>query len=196
MVEELINPNVKGKQSVMNIDVESLGEAADQNIMASSSDQEKVILEEPVRGRVIGMELILNNQLRVNDSDINKKYYPVRLMVSTEFEDPKTGDKVISRDGFGGLRFYPAFDESGNVKLKENGEPVLDHFWFNSSSSKQASGFSILFGRAQDFDATILSASKLFKFLNSNPNCMLLTEYTAFQGEDLKPKQVIQSFVE
>ena len=63
MVEELINPNVKGKQSVMNIDVESLGEAADQNIMASSSDQEKVILEEPVRGRVIGMELILNNQL-------------------------------------------------------------------------------------------------------------------------------------
>lgn len=196
MVEELINPNVKGKQSVMNIDVDSLGEAADQNIMASSSDQEKVILEEPVKGRVIGMELILNNQLRVNDTDINKKYYSVRLMVSTEFEDPETGDKVVSRDGFGGLRFYPSFDESGNVKLKENGEPVLDHFWFNSPSSKKASGFSKLFGRAQDFDSTILSASKLFKFLNSNPNCMLLTEYTAFQGEDLKPKQVIQSFVE
>lgn len=196
MVEELINPNVKGKQSVMNIDVESLGEAADQNIMASSSDQEKVILEEPVKGRVIGMELILNNQLRVNDTDINKKYYSVRLMVSTEFEDPETGDKVVSRDGFGGLRFYPSFDESGNVKLKENGEPVLDHFWFNSPSSKKASGFSKLFGRAQDFDSTILSASKLFKFLNSNPHCMLLTEYTAFQGEDLKPKQVIQSFVE
>ena len=117
-------------------------------------------------------------------------------MVSTEFEDPETGDKVVSRDGFGGLRFYPGFDESGNVKLKENGEPVLDHFWFNSPSSKKASGFSKLFGRAQDFDSTILSASKLFKFLNSNPNCMLLTEYTAFQGEDLKPKQVIQSFVE
>lgn len=198
MVEELISNNANGSGSpkVMNLDLGSLGDAVNQSVY-SGEQEEKVILEKPVEAQVIAYEIKLDSQLKYNQQNPNVKFYKANLYVTVEFDDPKTKEKVVSRDLYGGLRFYPKLDENGMPLIGEDGQPVFQRFWSNNANAPMASYFSKLLQRAQTFNKSIINYGAFFNFLGTNPKCMIKTEYTSFGGSpDKTPKEVIQEFVE
>lgn len=193
MPNNLIQPN--NQNTAVDIDLSALGkDKLNQSINAEP--QEKPILEVPTEATIVGIKLQRDGELKFNQNDASKKFYKVRVYVRTEFKHPETGDLVESSDAYGGLRFYPVLDEIGNPVLGADGQPQLDRFWSNSASSQFASYFSKLLARAQEFNPAIKSYQDFFAFLESNPKCMILTEFTRFGNSPTQTtKEVIQNFI-
>ena len=131
---------------------------------------------------------------------------PARVF-TTQFTNPVTGDIVESRDNYSGLRYYPKMDAYGNPIYK-NGQPELDRWWSGDAHSNNPSGFALLLDKAQTFVKahnqnvnpdeklpSITSYRAFFQFLNSNPKCLIKTEYPSF-GNQTFTKEVIQEFIE
>lgn len=182
------------QNAAVDIDLSAVQDKLTQRI--SAEPDEKPVLDTPVEAIVTGVKLQRDVELKFNQNDASKKFYKVRVYVQTEFKHPETGETVTSSDAYGGLRFYPVSDETGNPILGANGEPQLDRFWSNSANSQYASYFSKLLARAQEFNPDIKSYQDFFNFLQSKPKCMLLTEFTRFgNSPNQTTKEVIQKFV-
>lgn len=183
------------QNNAVDIDLSALGaDKLSQSI--SAEPQEKPVLDTPVEAVITGIKLQRDGELKFNQNDASKKYYKVRMYVQTKFTHPETQEEIHSSDAYGGLRFYPVSDEAGNPILGPTGEPQLDRFWSNSAESNYASYFSKLLARAQEANPDIKSYQDFFEFLQSNPKCMLLTEFTRFGNSPKQTvKQVIQKFI-
>lgn len=189
MVQQNNNQN-----TAVDIDLSAVQDKLGQRI--SSKPDEKPVLEVPIEATVIGVRLQRDVELKFNQNDASKTFYKVRVYVQTEFKHPETGETITSSDAYGGLRFYPVSDESGKPVFGPTGEPQLDRFWSNSASSEYASYFSKLLAHAQEFNSDIKSYQDFFNFLQSNPKCMIKTEFTRFGNSPTQTtKQVIQEFI-
>ena len=185
-LNELINED---NNSAVDLDLSSLGESLNQ----STEAQEKPILDSPVQAVVKEIELKRNSQLEANNNDPTKKFYKIRLLVTTEFTDPN-GNLVSSKDAYGGLRFYPKMEN--DVVAMNNGQPVLDRFWSGSTTGSYVSDFARILDRAKQFDGSITSYGDFFTFLGTHPNCEIKTESRSFGGNQTPThKQVIQKFI-
>lgn len=194
MPNNLIQTN-NNQNAAVDIDLSSLGQDK-LNQSINAEPQEKPVLEVPTEATVVGIKLQRDSELKFNQNDATKKFYKVRVYVKTEFEHPTTGEIIESSDAYGGLRFYPVLDKSGNPVLDANGQPQLDRFWSNSANSDFASYFSKLLARAQDFNKDIKSYQDFFAFLQSKPKCMIVTEFTRFgNSPNQTTKEVIQNFI-
>lgn len=207
MVEQLIQNN-NGRNNTIALDLNAIDNDGGLNqAIGGGEKQEKVILEQPTEAVISNCDLQLTDELMAVQGNPSKKYYKVRVSVTTQFTHPVTGDIVESRDNYSGLRYYPKLDGYGNPIYK-NGQPELDRWWSGDAHSNNPSGFALLLDKAQTFVKAhnqkvdpdeklpaITSYRAFFNFLNSNPKCLLKTEYPSF-GNQTFTKEVIQEFVD
>ena len=192
MVQELITN--QNKNAAVDLDLSGMGDKINQDIQSSGDSEDKPIIETPLLAQVKEISLKRDTELKFNQNDSSKKFYKIRLIVTTEFE--KDGEKISSKDAYGGLRFYPLLNDGAPV-LDEHGQPILDRFWSNSATSDFASYFSKLLDAAQKYDDSITSYGSFFNFLKTQPKCKILTEFTSVGGRSKQTrKQVIKEFIQ
>ena len=166
MVGELKGTNQSNKNR--SLDLSALGAAAKQSISAG----EKPILKEPVRGKIVGLDLTVQEAFRSNRDNPNQRFHPCVLKVKTKFIDPEAKEEFTSTDNYSGLRFYPKMDETGQILLDENGEEVLDRFWNGDGSD-----FGKLLNAAQKHNEKIVTYDDFFQYLLSEPDCIIETQF-------------------
>lgn len=196
MPQDLMNgqSNNAGKSISLNLD--ALGDAVNDQPSFASND-EKPFLKEEVEAEIIGTDFRLMSQLSSNQSDPSKKYFNTVFAIETRFtctivnENGETETKeFVSRDNYSGLRYFPKFDENGNVMRMADGTPALDRFWNGDTSA-----FGRLLAIVQSYDSTVRSYADFFAFFNRpGLKCKILTEEVNYQGQK-KAKQFIQSFI-
>lgn len=178
-------------QKSMSLNLDALGDAANQTVNMGSG--EKPILKEEVEAEIIGTDFRLMNQLQSNQSDPSKKYFNTIFAIETKFSYKNEDGDVVettSRDNYGGLRYFPVFDDNGNIVRDATGQPKLDRLW-----SGDGSAFGKLFNTVQSKDKSVRSYSDFFRFFTKeNLKCMIKTEETNYQGTK-NHKEVIQSFL-
>ena len=103
-------------QKSMSLNLDALGDAANQTVNMGSG--EKPILKEEVEAEIISTDFRLMNQLQSNQNDPAKKYFNTIFAIETKFSYKDESGNVIettSRDNYGGLRYFPVLDETGNL---------------------------------------------------------------------------------
>ena len=194
------NSNPSTNKSV-SINLDALGAAANDTLQFNASnDEEKPILMKPVEAKIIGTDFrLMQNRLNSNKDDPNKQYFNTIFAVETEFSydtEDEDGNKftktTVSRDNYSGLRYYPKFDDNGDVLRDATGTPLLDRFWLGDESA-----FGRLFSSVKEYDSTVRSLSDFFNFFNQpGLRCMIETEKVRVPGQsEKKIKQFIQGFV-
>lgn len=191
MPNDFLNGNNANNQKSMSLNLDALGDAANQTVNMGSG--EKPILKEEVEAVIIGTDFRLMNQLQSNQSDPSKKYFNTIFAIETKFSyKNEDGDMVeaTSRDNYGGLRYFPKLDDNGQPIRDASGQPQLDRLW-----SGDGSAFGRLFLVVQEKDKTVRSYSDFFKFFaKEGIRCMIKTEETNYQGNK-NNKEVIQKFI-
>lgn len=160
MPSDFMNGNKAGNQKSMSLNLDALGEAAQETVSINGGD--KPILNEDVEATVVLTDLKLMNEIQSNQNNPEKKYLNTIFVIETEFTYKNdNGDMVEgkSRDNYGGLRYFVNIDESGNIIRDESGQPILERLW-----SGDGSGFGKLFALTQKYDPSVRSYSDFFNF--------------------------------
>lgn len=194
-LETLVQGNANSRKKVVSLDLGNLDDF-DDNIMSNSVEEEKVHIAEPIEATVSNIDLLMNNELSFNQGDVSKKFFKCTLKVTVEFMNPETKEMTTSTTNYGGMRFYPKLDEYGNPMYDERGNPIKNYYWTNSANGKMVSYFTKLLTAAQESDKSINTFGKFFAFLQTNPKCLIKSEYTSFGGNGSQThKHVIQEFL-
>ena len=191
MPSDFMNGNNANSGKSMSLNLDALGEAANQTVNMSSGD--KPILNEEVEAEIVGTDLRLMNQLQSNQNDPSKKYFNTIFAVETKFlYKNENGDVVegTSRDNYGGLRYFINLDEQGNIIRDASGQPKLERLWSGDSSA-----FGKLFELVQSKDNTVRSYTDFFNFFKRDSiKVTIKTVQSNYQGKQHN-KNVIQSIL-
>ena len=188
MPSDFMNGNNANSGRSMSLNLDALGEAANQSV--NMSNGEKPVLNQEVEATITLTDLRLMNQLQSNQNDPSKKYFNTIFIVETEFvyKDSEGNDvNGTSRDNYGGLRYFVNLDEQGNVIRDATGQPILERLW-----SGDGSAFGRLFTAVQEKDSSVRSYSDFFNFFKKGDvKVILKTETTNYQGKQ-HHKNIIQ----
>lgn len=191
MPSDFMNGQNGSNSKSMSLNLDALGDAAKQPVNVSNG--EKPVLSEEVEAIITLTDLKLMNQLQSNQNDPSKKYFNTIFVIETKFTyTDADGNEVegVSRDNYGGLRYFVTLDETGNVIRDASGQPQLERLW-----SGDASAFGKLFTLVQEKDKTVRSYSDFFSFFNKEEiKVTLKTQTTNYQGQTHN-KNIIQSFL-
>lgn len=198
MVENLIQQGGQTQNKTVNLDLGNLDQF-NQGFMGAGNE-EKIHLEDLTESTVTSIELQMSDEIHFNQRDVSKRFYKCTLKVTNVFsytnENGET-EEVTSTTNYGGLRYYFVQNEIGEPVLDQNGNPILKYYWSgDAKTAKMPSYFSKLLALAQDFDKSITNYKKFFEFLQSEPKCLIRSEYTSFANSPKKThKHIIQKFL-
>lgn len=180
MPSDFMNGNKAGNQKSMSLNLDALGEAAQETVSINGGD--KPILNEEVEATVVLTDLKLMNEIQNNQNDPQKKYLNTIFVIETKFDYKNDkGDMVEgkSRDNYGGLRYFVNIDEDGNIIRDESGQPILERLW-----SGDGSGFGKLFALTQKYDSSVRSYSDFFNFWKQDDiKVKIKTQVNNFSGK-------------
>lgn len=123
MVQELkrANDNETGENTV---DLRSLKRASNTKIR-----EIKPALTKPVDAVVKDVEIKIEmDKYEHNQNDETAVYHPGVVIVTTEFDDPESGETITSKDYFRGFRAYIALDETLSPILEDGQEVITRYF--------------------------------------------------------------------
>lgn len=157
MVKELKTADSNKNTGAKTFDLSALGKVKNTGFGA----KEKVPLLEPTLATIKSVEIKMEDDKYEHNRDAQDKvYHPGYVIFETEFEDPKTGEMVTSKDFFRGLRFYLVLDSDLNPVLDSTGDEIIERLWIGDQS-----GLGKIRKIVTAHDSSINDYAQFFQFL-------------------------------
>ena len=184
MVQELKTTN-QANNGRKSIDLSALGEAATASIVSEVKEKPKLL--DPVLATIKSTDIVMTDQISHNRDDENKVFYRGYVTYETEFIDPKTEEKVTSKDSFGTLRFYVKMDDTLSPMSNPDGSPIIERLWIGDKS-----GLGKLLKLVQQHDKSVVTYQDFLGYFKEGDKVMIKTLFTTYQGEQKYKQEIVE----
>jgi len=184
MVQELKTTN-QANNGRKSIDLSALGEAATASIVSEVKEKPKLL--DPVLATIKSTDIVMTDQISHNRDDENKVFYRGYVTYETEFIDPKTEEKVTSKDSFGTLRFYVKMDDTLSPMSNPDGSPIIERLWIGDKS-----GLGKLLKLVQKHDKNVVTYQDFLGYFKEGDKVMIKTLFTTYQGEQKYKQEIVE----